>query len=236
MISVVVPTYNEEKNIVGCLKSLNSQSIPRKEYEIIVVDGHGTDKTVELAKKHADKVIMQKSKGVGGARNDGAAVAKGDIIATTDADCLVPRKWLERIRDDFGKHEDVVCVYGPVRPIEKNIKYRIYLGMNNAVSYLMYRLGLVYMTLGANTAFRKDAFLDIGGYADYSAGDDYEIPFRLRKKGKILFDKKVFVYFSMRRYELFGTIKSIYVWIANVMNAVFKTNKKVQSYNRVDYE
>ncbi|MEA3343937.1 MAG: glycosyltransferase [archaeon] len=236
MISVVVPTYNEEMNIVKCLKFLNNQSIPRKNYEIIVVDGHSNDKTVQLAKKYANKVIQQKSKGVGGARNDGVAVAKGDIIATTDADCIVTEDWLEKIQSKFKKHKNVACVYGPIKPIEREIKYRIYLVMNNMLSYVLYHLHLVYMTIGANTAFRKKEFLDIGGYADYSAGDDYEMPFRLKKKGKILFDKKVFVYFSMRRYELFGTIKSIYVWIANVMNAVFKTNKKVQLYNRVDYE
>ena len=236
IISVVIPTYNEERNIVKCLKSLNNQSIPRKDYEIIVVDGHSNDKTVQLAKKYADKIIMQKSKGVGGARNDGAAIAKGAIIATTDADCIVTEDWLEKIQSNFKKHKNVVCVYGPVKPIERKIKYRMYLAMNNMLSYVLYQLHLVYMTLGANTAFRKKEFLDIGGYADYSAGDDYEIPFRLRKKGKVLFDKKVFVHFSMRRYELFGTVNALSMWYINTINDIFKLNKNIRKYNKISYD
>ena len=48
MISVIVPTYNEEKGITACLKSLCSQTLPREEYEIIVVDGNSSDRTREL--------------------------------------------------------------------------------------------------------------------------------------------------------------------------------------------
>ena len=236
MISVVVPTYNEEKNIARCLESLNEQSIAREDYEIIVVDGHSRDKTVSVAKRYADKVIMQKSKGVGGARNDGVGFAKGEIIATTDADCYVPDDWLEKIQADFKKRKNVAGVYGPIKPIENRVKYRMFLGMNNALAYILYKLRIAYMTVGANTAFRKKVFLDIGGYADYSAGDDYEMPFRLKKKGKMYFDRKLFVYFSMRRYEMFGTFNSLYSWVINVLADVFKIKKDVRKYNKIDYD
>ena len=78
MITVVVPTYNEEKNIERCLQALAKQTISRDSYEIIVVDGNSKDKTSEIAAKYADKVLQQVSSGVGGARNDGAKAAKGD--------------------------------------------------------------------------------------------------------------------------------------------------------------
>ena len=61
MISVVIPTYNEGKNIEKCLKSLLKQSLPRREYEIIVVDGKSKDNTVKIAKKYADRVVQQKA-------------------------------------------------------------------------------------------------------------------------------------------------------------------------------
>ena len=85
MISVVVPTYNEEKNIERCLQSLHSQTIPRESIEIIVVDGDSLDRTREIAEPLADKVIIQTSIGVGGARNDGFNVAEAPLVATTDA-------------------------------------------------------------------------------------------------------------------------------------------------------
>lgn len=65
MISVIVPAFNEERNITACLKSLDSQTLPRDEYEIIVVDGNSSDRTRELAKEYADEVFIQTSRKVG---------------------------------------------------------------------------------------------------------------------------------------------------------------------------
>jgi len=95
MISVIIPTYNEEANITACLQSLCNQTMSRDEYELIVVDGNSKDRTCELAREYADEVITQTSKKVGGARNDGVLRARGDIVATTDADCIIPPDWLE---------------------------------------------------------------------------------------------------------------------------------------------
>ena len=58
MISVVVPTYNEERNIERCLNSILSQTIPREDYELIVVDGESKDQTREKAERLADRVII----------------------------------------------------------------------------------------------------------------------------------------------------------------------------------
>src|SRR5512137_590710 len=101
MISVIIPTFNEEESIAQCLVSLSHQTVPRSEYEIIVVDGGSKDATCEIAQKYADQVFLQTSKKVGGARNDGAKAAKGEIIATTDADCILPPTWIQRIEKDF---------------------------------------------------------------------------------------------------------------------------------------
>src|SRR5512136_2312007 len=120
MISVVIPTFNEEENIAQCLVSLTHQTVPRSDYEIIVVDGGSKDATCEIAGKYADRVFTQTSKKVGGARNDGVMASKGEIIATTDADCILPRDWISRIEKDFSM-KGVVQVYGPVYPIEEGI-------------------------------------------------------------------------------------------------------------------
>ena len=240
MISVIVPTYNEEKNIVKCLAHLQEQTLWKDQYEIIVVDGHSTDLTVNKAKAFiSNKVISQKSKGVGGARNDGIAIAKGDIVAMTDADCYVPDDWLENIQNFFNKDPSTVCVYGPVKTTQHDnkLKYKFYLWVSNTAAYISHVFGLVYWTVGANCAFRKKPFLEIGGYKEYSAGDDIEIGIRLRKKGKIMYSRKMYVYFSMRRYEMFGIIKTLCIWLCGVSKDVFGMNigKKVDSYNRVDY-
>ncbi|VVB90522.1 Glycosyltransferase AglE [uncultured archaeon] len=211
MISVIVPTYNEEAGITACLKSLCSQTLPRDEYEIIVVDGNSTDRTRELAKEYADEVFIQTSKKVGGARNDGAMQAKGTIVATTDADCIIPPDWLGVIKKDFAK-KNVVQLYGTVYPIEGGIKNRLSLILANTFSCIGYYTGVFYYTLGCNTAFDKEAFIKAGMYRCIDAGDDVEIARRMKKLGKVKFDSRMRVGFSMRRYQQFGTLKSLYEW------------------------
>ncbi|HVN65490.1 MAG TPA: glycosyltransferase [Methanomicrobiales archaeon] len=231
MITAVVPTFNEEKNIVACLVSLNRQTIPRSEYEIIVVDGNSADRTRELAAPLADLVFVQTSPRVGGARNDGAMRAKGEIVAFADADCVVPPDWLLRIRDDFARYHPVE-VYGTVYPLEGGLKNRIALGMANTFARLGYYTRTLYYSLGCNTAVDRDAFIRAGMYRPMDAGEDIEISLRMKQFGKVLFDPKVQVGFSMRRYEQFGTVKSIYQWLYIVWKG---GESSKYSYSRREY-
>jgi glycosyltransferase involved in cell wall biosynthesis len=211
MISVIVPSFNEEENIAQCLVSLSHQTVDRTGYEIIVIDGGSTDRTCEIARKYADMVFIQTSKKVGGARNDGVMASKGDIIASTDADCILPPDWLARIRNEFADPA-VVQVYGPVYPIEDSIGNHFSLFLANTFSRIGYYSRTFYYTLGCNTAFRKDAFIKAGMYRCIDAGDDIEIAMRMKDEGKIRFDGKLKVGFSMRRYQQYGTLKSLYEW------------------------
>jgi glycosyltransferase involved in cell wall biosynthesis len=231
VISVVVPAYNEEGNIRGCLESLNRQTLPRTEYEIIVVDGGSKDRTRELAAPLADLVFIQTSERVGGARNDGAMKARGAILAMTDADSVVPPDWLERIRDDFARYHPVV-VYGPVYPREKGISHRISLGLANTFARVGYYTGTIYFTLGCNTSFDREAFIRAGMFRFMDAGEDIEIGTRMKHLGKVLFDPKVRVGFSMRRYQQFGAVRSIYQWLYIVAHGG-ETSR--YSYSRREY-
>jgi glycosyltransferase involved in cell wall biosynthesis len=87
-ISIVIPTLNEEKNLPIVLREILNFFKRRKEYkyEIIVVDGFSTDKTVEIAKKFGAKILYDNI-GKGSALRKGMKAAKGDIIITMDADC-----------------------------------------------------------------------------------------------------------------------------------------------------
>ncbi len=233
-ISVVIPTYNEEDYIGRCLNSLMNQTLDRREYEIVVVDGGSTDRTVEIARKYADSVIMQHSNGVGGARNDGVAVSNGEIVAMTDADIILPNNWLERIYADF-REAGVVAVYGPIVPIESRFKYRFLIGLFNKLANIAARLKIFYATLGSNTAIRSDIFQRIGGYTDMSAGDDYEIARRLRDVGIIRYDPELYVWFSMRRMEKYGVIRALYIWFMNLLASKRGTTAKV-NYTRQIYK
>nr|WP_319540152.1 glycosyltransferase family 2 protein [uncultured Methanospirillum sp.] len=231
MISVIVPSFNEEERIDGCLSSLSHQTLPRDRYEIIVVDGGSKDKTREIAEKYADTVFIQTSPKVGGARNDGAMKARGEILVTTDADTYLPPDWLERIEKGFTDPR-VVMIYGPVRPIERTLKNRLYLFFANTFAGIGYLTGTILFTLGCNSAFRRDAFMRAGMYRVSDAGDDLEVAHRMKREGKITFDRRLWVGFSMRRYDQFGALKSVYEWFYIVFHG---GDADKYSYTRREY-
>lgn len=207
---MIIPTYNEEKGVERTLRSISDQTLPRSNYEIIVVDGYSKDKTKEIASKYADKVILQKSKGVGGARNDGAEIAKGRIVVNTDADVFAPRNWLETIKSLF--EGDVVAVCGPDSLIEVSMKYRILYLIINLSNSLAYHFGFVW-TRGTNTAVLREVFIKVGGYSDYPLCDDGELGLRLKKVGKVTYSNKIKVKMSARRFEKHGTLSVLKTWL-----------------------
>ncbi len=232
-VSVIVPTYNEEKNILKCMKLLSNQTLPRKEYEIIVVDGGSRDRTVKLARKYANKVIQQKSTGVGGARNDGVRIAKGGIIATTDADCRVPKDWLKKILKSL-KDREYIAVCGSDGPIEKNIKAVLAYFFIKNIIYLATFFG-IYCLGGTNSAFRKSNFMRIGGYRNITHSDDVDLGFRLKKSGKIKYDRSLYVKLSVRRMKKHGYLNTLMTWTSGSLRLLLGLDIPKKDYAKTDY-
>jgi len=118
LVSVIIPTLNEEKMIGNTLKAVKNQTY--KNIEIIVSDGCSSDKTVEIAKKYADKVIVKKSKNISHGRNIGAHHARGDILAFFDADCVTTPNLILKCVRILEKDKKVGCVIPYARPLEKD--------------------------------------------------------------------------------------------------------------------
>ncbi len=232
-VSVVIPTYNEESGLEAFLSQFASQTLPREDFEIIVVDGDSTDATREIASRYADRVIRQQSKGIGGARNDGAAVSKSPVIATTDADVALPRDWLERILGWF-EDPDVVAVCGPDGPIEDGLKAQVTFLFLRALIRAFARLG-VYTTGGGNSAFRRDVFQRIGGYRSLPHSDDVEIAFRLKREGLVVYDPGLFVRVSTRRMEKNGYMSTLLTWLKGDLKVMFGGQIEDSSYARQNY-
>jgi len=216
MISIVVPTYNEEKNIERCLKALTNQTIPRDHMEIIVVDGNSKDRTREIASDYADVVMIQTSEGVGGARNDGFKEAKYDIVATTDADCEPKSNWVESILRQFS-NEKVVAVTGILKPFDwKDMNWLdilVYRGIFEAANLMLMILSLFdqYHLCGANSAFKKIIFEDVGGYLPLAYADDVEIFKRIKKKGEVRLSGEMQINYSVRRIKKIGLMQYFYL-------------------------
>ena len=98
-VSVVVPVRDGEKTLEACLRSLLRLAYPPHKVELIVVNNGSTDRTGEILATYGDKIrsLLETKRGPAAARNRGLRVARHEIIAMTDADCVVDSEWLRRL-------------------------------------------------------------------------------------------------------------------------------------------
>jgi GT2 family glycosyltransferase len=96
-VSVIVPVFNQSEPLRACLRALNGQTYPRDRFEVIVVDNGSTDPVSVPTGSHSTVRVEGESKpGSYAARNRGVAIARGSVIAFTDADCVPAADWVER--------------------------------------------------------------------------------------------------------------------------------------------
>lgn len=112
-ISVVIPVYNGERTIGQCLESVLRQNY--ENFEVIVVDNNSTDNTKEIVKKLQSqfnnlKYVFESQKSRGAARNAGINNTKGEIIAMTDSDCIVPKNWLYEITKEIREGKELIVM------------------------------------------------------------------------------------------------------------------------------
>lgn len=204
-VSVVIPAYNEEAYLAECLQSIVDQEEPAD--EIIVVDNNSTDNTMKLAKSFGARVVRETQQGMIPARNRGFDEAQYEIIARTDADTRVPSDWIKRIKTAFSKDSELVALSGPASFY--NMELFSFAGdvshLPSQVSFQTFsrtiRHGFVY---GPNMALRKSAWLlvrDEVCLEDKDVHEDIDLSLHIAQYGKILFDKKLLVSSSFRRWK-----------------------------------
>jgi glycosyltransferase involved in cell wall biosynthesis len=203
-VSVIVPTLNEERYLPRCLKSLVNQT-SKSSFEILVVDGGSRDQTVQVAKQYADKVLMKPNAPVGAARNLGAKAATGGILAFIDADTIANPEWISSIIEAFRCDVRAVGLTGPTLPYDGNL--------SDSVTYRLWTIYLQRLLLylemphviGFNCAYRRAPFLSVGGFDEDSVmSEDIKLAHKIRKYGKIRFEKNMSALTSARRFRKYG--------------------------------
>ncbi|MFA5931675.1 MAG: glycosyltransferase [archaeon] len=199
LVSIVIPTLNEEKNITKTLKLLDKQSISRDKYELIVSDSSSVDNTVSVAKRIADKVVVCKRQSAGFGRNFGAKQAKGEILGFVDADTLVDYYWVEGLIEELSKKGKVSCT-GPLENIEKHsLKINLFYKIWNIQSKLSVLFNYPIFP-GFNFGARKKEFWQVSGFPEENmVCEDMALSLALSKLGKVGFSKKMKVKTSARR-------------------------------------
>lgn len=162
-LSVVVPAHREGHYILATLRSLAEQSFPDVEF-IIVVNGElKGGETERLARRCGFRVLHEQQAGIGRARQMGLLKAKGEIIVTTDADTLHHRRWLETIADTCKKDPSLVAGFGWMRALSTSYVHQVCLQLHSAWRSMQGRY-LLFNVSEANSFFRREAALQVGGY------------------------------------------------------------------------
>jgi glycosyltransferase involved in cell wall biosynthesis len=205
MISVVIPAYNEEKNIAACLESLVHQTFSEP-FEVIVVDNASTDKTSEVAQMFSQKinlrVVREDKKGRGAARWRGFEEAQGEIILSTDADCAVPENWIATMVQALRESQSV-AVTGNFT-VHGLSKYKSFLFTAiQTISATFYKLYFGHWWLnGFNFGIYNEAYKKAGGFdADLNAQEDIDLSIKVHNLGAIVRVSRSKVLFSGRRFE-----------------------------------
>ena len=108
-ISFVIPTLNADKVLNKCLASINKQDFPKKDYQILIIDGGSTDKTLVIAKKYNAIVYNNPLKTAEAGKAIGVKKAKGKYICLIDSDNILPNKnWLKKMLRPLEENKDII--------------------------------------------------------------------------------------------------------------------------------
>lgn len=200
LVSIIVPTRNEERVIENCLRSLTHQTTEHP-YEIILVDTLSDDKTLEIAEKYGVKVISDARRGKPIARQTGADNANGEILCFTEADCVVTDTWLSTIIRNFNEHPEAVAVTGAYTFINSTWYYQLAVRALLPLTRLTFWLYRGHNGLRAtNFAIRATALKEIGGFNTITKElDDAELSMRVKELGKIIYATDMNIYTEDRR-------------------------------------
>jgi GT2 family glycosyltransferase len=210
-VSVIVPTHNRKEELQGLISSLDEQTIPASQYEIIVIDDGSSDDTLaflqSLVRNGKDNLVFfyQKNQGPGAARNRGVSLAKGTILVFTDTDCRPFPDWLENLIKPFSDKTIGAVGGAEAYSAEDSLLTRaIHVCMTSSMT-----TGGMRGTTGKklaryyprtfNMAISQEAFKKTGGFKPLFHGEDIELSFRIKRAGfKLLFIEQAHVHHRRR--------------------------------------
>lgn len=118
LVSFIIPTYNAEKTLKRCLTSVFAQDYPKDRFEVLIVDGGSSDKTLDIAKEYPVRILFNKKRNPDGPRGGRAIAidaARGELVTLVDDDIfLASNKWLKIMTRPFMEDSEVMICESPV--------------------------------------------------------------------------------------------------------------------------
>lgn len=197
-MSIIIPTFNEEKYLPLLLRSIKKQSF--SDYEIIVADAGSGDRTVDIAKKHNCRVVAGGLPAKG--RNKGARAAKGDILLFLDADVILPKNFFRRAISESNAKKINFGAFA-LLPYPKNkISYFFFNNFYNKQTAFFEKFS---PHAAMAILVKKETFEKLNGYDEtIKLAEDHDLAKRAKKIAKFEFLKSTKVFISDRRFKTDG--------------------------------
>jgi glycosyltransferase involved in cell wall biosynthesis len=205
MLSIIIPTLNEEKYLPKLLKNLKEKNFDN--LEIIVSDANSQDQTKKIALEYNCIYVTSSIKKPAHQRNQGARKASNEIILFLDADVILPDNFLNKAQQEFKKRNLGAASFY-MKFSSRKISYRIYSIFYRLICFLAQYIRPA--SIGAAIMVNKEVHLKIKGFReDLYVAEDYDYGYRVSKEVKFRMIRSTFFYFSNRRWEKEGQLKSI---------------------------
>lgn len=217
LVSIIIPTLNEEDEIEQLLSSLAAQTYTR--FEILVVDGGSEDRTIPIAKEYEAETIIEDGLGEFRARNIGAEHARGDILINTCADVTFPVNLIESVVTHFTSDPDLIGLTGPGIPRNPPTWGKWEYALYNRIRYIATKTGR-FSTSTNFLACPAGAFDRTGGFETMDINADGMMGRQLAELGKVEFDMDTYVYISPRRMWEMGFV-DFNLWYIYVLENFF---------------
>jgi glycosyltransferase involved in cell wall biosynthesis len=212
-VSIVIPAYNEEKNILQTLASLAANQT-KFTVEIIVVNNNSKDNTEALVTSSGVTCITEKKQGITAARNAGLQAAKGIYILNADADAIYPQQWINEMIMPLHQSKNIAVTYGRFSFIPTGVTgrttYFCYEHIADAIRLVNKKFKEEAVNVyGFNSAFRREQGILVNGF-DHPQGtnEDGYLALKLRDQGfgKLYYvtNIKALVWTSDRRIQSDG--------------------------------
>ncbi len=197
MLSIIIPTLNEEDYLPMLLKSIKKQDF--KDYEIIVADAGSKDKTLEIAKKYG--CVTTRGGAPARGRNAGAKIAKGEIMFFLDADTVLPDDFLKKSLEEFNLRKLDFASFCFDSPSKENA-FHFMLDFYNKMVVMLEKI-TPYSIIGV--LIKKDFFDKTKGYDEtLKLSEDRDFGARAAEHGKFGIIRSAQVFISDRRFKKDG--------------------------------
>jgi cellulose synthase/poly-beta-1,6-N-acetylglucosamine synthase-like glycosyltransferase len=182
-VAVIVPVWNGRHHIADCIESLLKLDYPQEALDLIVVDNRSTDRTREIVERYPVRLLIEDEvQSSYAARNRAARATDADVLAFTDADCVVEHGWVRMLvraleSADVGGVAGGIRAAGTSKPIER------YQSDRCIVAERAFAHPVLPFAQTANAAYRRDVFLRLGGFdASIIYGGDLDFSWRMQRE------------------------------------------------------